>query len=126
MPQADVSISVVVKEEQKDETPTGDVSLAFKDNKVEDYNGPIRLLIPKGQSRTINVDHVTNLRILTIKKVSGKTYRLALRRAASPSTDLEVDRFFAADLCNVEQIKVTANDETDVALQILLVGIPKA
>lgn len=125
MPQVTVTSSVLVKEDQSDVKAAAEVEVSFKDNAVDDYNGPIRLALVKEASRVINTDHLTNLRVLIFKRLSGGTWRLSLRKSTSETTDLIVGRFFAAELTNVEHIKITALS-ADVEIQVELVGINQA
>lgn len=126
MPHVEVLSSVIVKENQADTKPTAEVEVAFKETQADDYIGPIRVTLKKGDSRTISGDHLpANLRILAFKRLSGSTWRLCLRKSASETTDLIVERFLVAEVANVEHIKITALD-ADVELQIELVGIKQA
>lgn len=125
MPQVTVESSVVVKENQADVTPTAEVQISFKDGACEDYNGPIRLKLEAGKQKVINIDHLSNLRILVFKRLSGGTWRLALRKSATETTDLAVERYFSAELSNVEHIKLTAVKGV-VEIQVELVGVKSA
>ena len=126
MPQVVVSASVSVKERQQDTDPTGEVNVEFTDTQVGDYNGPIKLTLAAtgdNQTRVIDVSHLTSLRLLIVKLIAGQSFRLALRRAASENTDLVVRRFFAAELTNIEQIKLTGDGQSEVEVQVELVSI---
>lgn len=124
MPQVEVAASVIVRENQQDATSTGEVVVSIKDTSVDDYNGPISVTVAANSSRTIDVAHLPSLRMLILKIITGTKFRLSLRRAASENTDLEVGRFFAAELFNAEQVKLTNEGSAEIRVQVELVGIP--
>ena len=123
MPQVDVTASVLVKESQKDVNATAEIVCAFKDNQADDYNGPIRVTIAPERSRVLDFTHVSNLRLLIVKRISGKSVRLTLRTAQTEANDLEIGRVFLAEVLNIERVKLTNDSKEKVVYMVLLVGI---
>ena len=123
MPQVDVTASFLVKESQKDVSTTAEIVCTFKDNQADDYNGPIRVTIPPETSKVLDFTHVSNLRLLMVKRISGGSIRLTLRTVQTEANDLEIGRFFAAEVLNIEQVKLTNPAKEEVVAMVLLVGI---
>ncbi len=87
---------------------------------------PISLTIAANTTKTVDVSHLANPRILIVKLLSGDGFRLALRRSATDATDLSIGRFFAAEVMNIEQVKLSNETSAAVRVQLELVSIPAA
>lgn len=125
MPQVEVSASARVKEDQADTVPAGDLSITFKDNFVEEYDGGKRVSLKANSTRTINVDHLTTLRTVGIVNTTASTtFRLRLRLQSAEPTESEIGRFYFADVRNVQQIRLENKGATDIVLRVFLAGEP--
>ena len=127
MPQVEVTVSAVLKENQKDTECTATFGpLVFKDNTIVEYDAAKRLVLTKGKE--VSVD-VTNLsapnKILGIEVVQGQSmgskFKLRLRKASSEGTDIEVSRFFFAELSNIERIAMLNEQDENVTVLVFIV-----
>ena len=127
MPQVEVSSSMIVREQQKDAEPAGNLSVEFKDNTVQDYSAPMRLQIEKGSTRKVDVSHYGPNKMIFIKRVSGPAFSLSLRKGATASSIVSIGRFFSAELLNCDQVAVANETGPDpVILQIQIAAIKES
>jgi hypothetical protein len=126
MPQAEISLSGSVKENQKDESPAAEFSLAIKDNTAVDYDGAKRITVPKNGSHIIDVPSNQDPRFLALLVISGASLIVNLRKPATDANGIEIVRFFYAEVKNVTQLKLTNPNAEDVVVRLFLVCGAKA
>lgn len=126
MPQVEINASALLKESQKDEKPRAEFGpISFKDNTIVQYDGAKRLVLAKNKQVVINVDHLSApIKILGIELSVGTKIRLRLRKTSTESTDLEVNRFFFAELSNIEQIALLNEQKDDAVVLVFLAARP--
>lgn len=124
MPQVETTLSMIVKESQKDVTPTGEISLSFKDSAVEDYTGPMRVSVPVGETKKIDVSHLGSNKLVAVRRIEGPAFYLSLRKGSTESSVLKVGRCFFGELLNADQLSLSNPDGPGVVVvQIQMVAV---
>ena len=121
MPQAEITISGSVKENQGDAKPAAEFSLSFKDGTVVDYDGAKRITVPKKSSTTIEIPTNQDPRFLALLVVSGDSLIVNLKKPATEANGIEIIRFFYAEVKNVEHLKLSNPNTEDVIVRLFLV-----
>lgn len=122
MPEIQISLSGLVKENQKDEKPAAEFSLSIKDSSVTEYDGAKKTVVAAKSSRTIDTSAVGSPRYLAVLLEAGDQVRLQLRQANTEANDLVIGQFFLAEVKNLEQIKLINESSEAVGARIFLVG----
>lgn len=121
MPHFTYDIRAAIKDDQKD-TANAAALDAAGDVNITSYLGAIRLVVPKGQSKIIDLSTLGSASFVMLKQTGSKPFRLRLKKAQTENTDLLVGRFFAAQIHDMDVLHVYAPADVDLDLKVQLAG----
>jgi len=123
MPQLEISLSGLVREKQTDTKPAAEFSLEIKDSSVTEYDGAKRITVEATKSLLIDTSFMSApSQYLSIVLLEGTAINVQLRKENTTANDIQIGRFFFAEVKNLEQIKLYNSSDVDVVARIFLVG----